>query len=87
MTKKSKEDFVENYKENYMDDDGPGGSMTKAIGGVFWMLVTFIAIYYSFIIEGGFSLGPFLLALFFSPFYLVWAIYKAGIPPKVKINH
>lgn len=88
--KKSKEDFVENYKENYREnykDNSDGGFATRPIMGVFWMIITFIAIYYSFIIEGGFSLGPFLLAFFFSPIYLVWGIYKAGIPPKVKINH
>lgn len=89
--KKSKEDYVENYrenyKENYMGDGDDGGVAVKTIMGIFWGLVTFIAIYYSFIIEGGFSLGPFLLALFFSPIYLVWGVYKAGVPPKIKINH
>lgn len=59
-------------------------SNTNSIGGLFWFIITLIAIYYSFIISGGFKIGPFLLAFFFSPFYLVYGIYKAGIPPKLK---
>ena len=72
-------------KENY--NDPPTPSWTWRITSIFWMLITFIAVYYSFQIEGGFKLGPFLLAFFFSPIYLVWGIYKAGIPPPIKINH
>jgi hypothetical protein len=57
---------------------------TSSIGGLFWFLITLLAIYYSFVISGGFKLGPFLLALIFSPFYLVYGIYVAGVPPKPK---
>ena len=56
------------------------------IGGLLWFFITLIAIYYSFIISGGFKWGPFLLALIFSPFYLVYGIYLAGIPPKPKLT-
>jgi hypothetical protein len=72
-------------KEKYKDDND-NSSMSKTIISIFWGLITIAAIYYSFTIEKGFKFGPFLLALFFSPIYLVWGIYKAGIPPSVKIN-
>jgi len=67
-------------KENY--DDPPDNPVWGISTRIFWALITIIAIYYSFEIEGGFKWGPFLLALFFSPIYLVWGIYKVGIPPK-----
>ena len=63
-----------------------GSSIWKTIVSIFWAMITFIAIYYSFIINKGFEIGPFLLALIFSPIYLVWGIFKAGVPPSVKIN-
>jgi hypothetical protein len=72
-------------KEKYDGDDG-GRSSSKTIVTIFWGMITFVAIYYSFVINKGFKWGPFLLALFFSPIYLVWGIYNAGIPPTVKIN-
>ena len=53
---------------------------------IIWTVITLIAIYYSFIIYKGFNLGGFLLAFLFSPIYLLWGIYKIGIPPTVKIN-
>ena len=62
-------------------DDPPKSSAWKTVVSIFWGLIVFIAIYYSFVIENGFKWGPFLLALFFSPIYLVWGIFKAGIPP------
>jgi hypothetical protein len=72
-------------KEKYDGDDG-GRSSWKTIVSIFWGMIAFVAIYYSFVINKGFKWGPFLLALVFSPIYLVWGIYKAGIPPTVKIN-
>ena len=74
-------------KEKYNGDDNDNNSsISKTIISIFWGLIAITAVYYSFTIEKGFKLGPFLLALFFSPIYLVWGIYKAGIPPSVKIN-
>lgn len=73
-------------KEKYDGDDMGGRSSWKTIVSIFWGMIAFVAIYYSFVINKGFKWGPFLLALFFSPIYLVWGIYKAGIPPTVKIN-
>lgn len=74
-----------NKKENYTDNTNNSSSW-KTIVSIFWGIVTLVAIYYSFIIEKGFSIGPFLLALIFSPIYLIWGIFKAGFPPSVKIN-
>jgi hypothetical protein len=53
---------------------------------IIFSILSIVAVYYSFVIEGGFSIGPFLLAVLFSPLYIVWGIYKVGFPPSVKIN-
>jgi hypothetical protein len=71
-TKKSKED----YKENYNDSNGGGSTITTSIMGLFWTAVMLLAVFYSFKIKGGFDFGHFLLAFFFSPIYLIWGISK-----------
>jgi hypothetical protein len=67
-------------KENYNGYE-TFSSIWNTLIYLFFSISTIAAIYYSFVIEKGFSLGPFLLALFFSPIYLVWGIYKVGLPP------
>ena len=39
---------------------------------IVYLAVTFIALYFSFKRNGGFDLGSFLVALFFSPIYIVY---------------
>jgi uncharacterized membrane protein HdeD (DUF308 family) len=75
-------------KENYNDYNESSVEVKKwnPLIYIFLSIVSFVAVYYSFIIEGGFSLGPFLLALIFSPMYIIWGIYKVGFPPSIKIN-
>ena len=71
---------------NYDDDDdsvtSPPTTPFMIIMRLFWTVVVCIAVYYSFKVSGGFNWGPFLLALFFAPFYIVYGIYKVGFPPK-----
>ncbi len=81
MTKNQKNE--EEIVENYTQDDG---SMMGTLVSLIWLIISISAIYYSFEINKGFHFGSFLLALFFAPFYLLWGIWKVGIPPKVKIN-
>ena len=52
--------------------------MSKIMSWV-WFFVMLYAIFYSFKLNKGFSLGSFLLAIFFSPVYLIYGISKIGL--------
>jgi hypothetical protein len=67
---------------DYNNDVKEDCSNKRILMSICFFIISSIAVYYSFVIEKGFKLGPFLLAVFFSPVYLMWGIYKAGIPPK-----
>ena len=79
------DEVEDDIKENFIYNNKPT-SITNTIIYIFYTIITFIAIYYSFQINNGFNFGAFLLALIFSPIYLLWGIYKIGFPPKVTIN-
>ena len=81
MQEEEKKETVENY-QNTRESSPVIGTITSII----WGIITLIAIYYSFVIYKGFNLGGFLLALLFSPIYLLWGFYKVGFPPKMKFN-
>ena len=80
------DEVEDDIKENFINYNNEPNSITNIIIYIFYTIVTFIAIYYSFQINKGFNFGAFLLALIFSPIYLLWGIYKIGFPPKVTIN-
>ena len=42
-------------------------------------LITGFAVYLSFKCSNGFSIGPFLLALLFSPFYIIYHIFDSKL--------
>jgi hypothetical protein len=75
----SDEDVIENYSD-------VGTSIGNVILYIFYSIIGIFAIYYSFVINKGFNLGSFLLALIFAPIYLIWGVYKVGFPPTIKIN-
>ena len=63
--------------------------MVAAVMSLVYFVVFVLAIYYSFVIHNGPNLIAILLAFFFSPFYLVYGVFKAGVPPKrpvVQVN-
>ena len=78
--KKKEEEIIENYS------DDAGTSIGKKFLYIFYTIIGIFAIYYSFVINKGFNLISFLLALIFAPIYLIWGVYKVGFPPEIKIN-
>lgn len=77
------------YNKNYDQDPASnvlGSIIWVTIMQIFWIIIALIAIYYSFKLNGGMS-WSILLAIFFSPIYLVYGVYKIGFPPSVTINH
>tara|TARA_Y100000816_G_C25951451_1_gene496355 strand:+ start:202 stop:453 length:252 start_codon:yes stop_codon:yes gene_type:complete len=75
------ENFTEEDIEHYQQNSN---STTLQVVYIFWSIVSLMAIYYSFVIYKGFNLGGFLLAILFSPVYLLWGFYKVGFPPTNK---
>ncbi len=65
-------------KENFQDDDdscnGDSCDYVIIMAIISW-LVTGIAVYLSFKCSNGFSLGQFLLALLFSPIYIIYHLF------------
>jgi hypothetical protein len=56
--------------------------VTAALVTVFYSLITILAVYYSLVVNDGFTFGGFLLSLIFSPIYLAYGMYKVGVPPR-----
>ncbi len=80
--------FIENYKNLYFpqkkekfDDDSCYESLTIydfIVAMISW-LVTGFAIYLSFKCSNGFNICQFLLALFCSPFYIIYHIFATKL--------
>ncbi len=60
------------YNEDNEDNDNEIICEYKIIMTIISWLITGFAIYLSFRCSNGFSLGQFLLALFFTPFYIIY---------------
>jgi FtsH-binding integral membrane protein len=73
--KKIKEHYNDNGVTNYLSFIWNKFTITL------WAIVGFAAIWYSFVIRGGLH-WDIILAFLFAPIYLIWGIYKVGIPPK-----
>jgi hypothetical protein len=71
----------EKFKYDYDYDDSCNGyscSYYIIMALVSW-LITGFAVYLSFKCSNGFSIGPFLLALLFSPFYIIYHIFDSKL--------
>jgi hypothetical protein len=74
--KLKKEKFNEYEDQDVYEDESYSYTIIMAI--ISW-LVTGLAVYLSFQCSNGFSLGPFLLALFFSPFYIIYHLFATKL--------
>ncbi len=66
------------YDNNYDQEQAESCNYYITMAIVSW-LITGFAVYLSFKCSSGFSLGPFLLALLFSPIYIIYHIFATKL--------
>jgi hypothetical protein len=71
--------YIPKKKEKFDDNDLNDSSSYDIIVIIISWLITGFAAYLSFKCSRGFSMGPFLLAIIFSPFYIIYHIFSTNL--------